>query len=331
MVCMQCGQELASPQARFCGKCGASQTKTQPVPNNSPRSPSTNTGNRRLWVVTAAFGVAGIIALFIYVTRPGPCDGIFEQTAPKLNTTIHFLKANGETVIGSDKVQELAESSQRIGILCKTCCIAQQSGKIGAGQFQDCLNTTKSYETQLLQVASNVDAANSAKQNGQVELVNNKKQQATLAASAAASQVQKLDDSVTALSNNSAAASDASSSLDASPPSASNNSLAGPPPPKSVVITETNGTTIGVYEDSLRLFSYGLGNVPLESGQSLDFSKMKAIEILGVDNRKATVRITLVGGKTIEGTVGQWFVSGRNDLGDVNIPQEQVKRVDFPH
>ena len=321
MVCIQCGKELANPQARFCGKCGASQTRTRPVANTGPRTPSGNVRNRRLLVVTAACGVIAIIALFIYVTRPGPCDSIFEQTAPKLDATLHFLKTNGEMVIGSNKIQELAESSQRIGILCKTCCIAQQSGRINAGQFQDCLNTTRSYETQVLQVASNVDAANSARQKGQVELVSEKTQQATLAASAAAGEVQKLDNSVTALSSNPAPAADASSA-------------AGPPPSKSVVITKNDGTTMWVYDDA-RLIFLGSSSISLGEGeQSIDYDKIKAIEILGVDsdNMKVKLRITLVDGRTIEGTTrSTWdYAGGHNDLGDVHIPLKQVKRVDLP-
>ena len=140
-----------------------------------------------------------IVGLFVYFTRPGPCDSIFEQTAPRLDTTLHFLKTNGEMVIGREKIQDLAESSQRMGILCKTCCVAQQSGKINASQFQDCLNTTKSYETQVLKVASSVDAANAARQKGQDQAASEKTEQATVAASAAAGSVRKLGDTVAAI------------------------------------------------------------------------------------------------------------------------------------
>lgn len=110
-------------------------------------------------------------------------------------------------VIGRDKIQDLAESSQRMGIFCKTCCIAQQSGKINASQFQDCLNTTKSYQTQVLQVASSVEAANTARQKGQDQVASEKIEQATVAASAAAGSVRKLGDTVAAISEASPSAS----------------------------------------------------------------------------------------------------------------------------
>jgi hypothetical protein len=321
MTCGKCGHEIVNPQARFCGKCGASLsdfqatgTQASPAPLKEARS------SWRLAVTIGAVGIMAIAALFIYLTRPGPCDGIFEQTAPKLVTTMHFLKTNGDMVIGRDKVQELAESSQRIGILCKTCCIAQQSGKITAVQFQDCLNTTKSYETQIIQVASSVDAANSAKQKGQVELVSEKTQQATQAASAAAGEEQKLDNNVTAftkLSSNSNSASDTSSGM-------------SPIPAKAVVVTKTDGTTLWIFEDSLTFNnSY---TINLDSGQSVDFSKVKAVEILGVDSGKANLRLTLVDGRKLDGTeddAGDYGVRGKNDLGDVNIPLHQIKQFVF--
>ena len=200
MLCTHCGNELVNPQARFCGHCGATLVPLHPVTRVPPTSGAKTDSGSRLWLAAAAAGVLVIVGLFVYLTRPGPCDSIFEQTAPRLDTTLHFLKTNGEMVIGREKIQDLAESSQRMGILCKTCCVAQQSGKINASQFQDCLNTTKSYETQVLKVASSVDAANAARQKGQDQVASEKTEQATVAASAAAGSVRKLGDTVAAIS-----------------------------------------------------------------------------------------------------------------------------------
>jgi hypothetical protein len=199
MLCSHCGNELVNPQARFCGRCGQPLAPSHSVTRVHPASDAKTDSGSRPWLVAAA-GVLAIVGLFVYFTRPGPCDSIFEQTAPRLDTTLHFLKTNGEMVIGRDKIQDLAESSQRMGILCKTCCIAQQSGKINASQFQDCLNTTKSYQTQVLQVASSVEAANTARQKGQDQVASEKIEQATVAASAAAGSVRKLGDTVAAIS-----------------------------------------------------------------------------------------------------------------------------------
>jgi len=200
MLCSHCGKELVNPQASFCGHCGATLSFSQAVTSSARASQAKARSGSRLWLPVAAAGVLTIVRLFVYFTRPGPCDSIFEQTAPKLDTTLHFLKTNGEMVIGRDKIQDLAESSQRMGILCKTCCIAQQSGKINAGQFQDCLNTTKSYETQVLKVASNVDAANAARQKGQGQVASEKVEQANVAVRAATESAQKLGDTLLVIS-----------------------------------------------------------------------------------------------------------------------------------
>jgi hypothetical protein len=133
-------------------------------------------------MIAVAFGVLAVIALFIYFyfkNQPtGPCDSIFEQTAPKLAITLQHLKTNGGMVIGSQQVQDVAESAQRMGILCKTCCIAQVNGKINAEQYLACLNTTKDYETRIVQVASSVDQASIAKSRGDAQLAQQKTAQA---------------------------------------------------------------------------------------------------------------------------------------------------------
>jgi hypothetical protein len=59
------------------------------VQSTSRQSASANF--RNLLTLIVALGVLAIIALFVYLTRPGPCDSILEQTAPKLDASIHFL------------------------------------------------------------------------------------------------------------------------------------------------------------------------------------------------------------------------------------------------
>ena len=123
-------------------------------------------------------GVLAIIGLFVYVNRSAPCDSIFEQTVPRLSSSVQFIKTHGDLVIGSEKVQELTENSQRVGILCKTCCIANQSGKINADQFQACLETTKQYQNQVLQVADTIDQASAATSRGDKQTADQKTSQA---------------------------------------------------------------------------------------------------------------------------------------------------------
>jgi len=323
MLCARCGQKVANLRDRFWRRCVAMQIPFPPTSGGSPCSNARGAARQPL-MFAVAFGVLAVVALFIYFTRPGPCDSIFEQTAPKLAITLQHLKTNGGMVIGSDKVQDLAESSQRIGILCKTCCIAEQSGRIDAGQFQECMNTTRSFETKVVEVASNVDAAISARQQGHLQLVSEKTQQAALAVSAAADEAQKAEklEKVAASSTGPTPASDAASGPESIPP-------------KAVVITKNDGTTMWVYEDGFSFRGFG-DALHLDSGQSVDYPKVKAIDLLGDDNEKAKLRVTIVGGRTFDGTESVTYVSGpdtvagKNDLGAVDVPVAQVKRIVFP-
>jgi hypothetical protein len=172
---------------RFCGNCGAPISRsdsgasepTRPHPKViSQESPSSG-ALQKLIVAALASGVLAIIFLYVHnTTSPNLCDSIFEQTAPKLGTTLALLKSKGEIVIGRDKIQDLAESSQKIGIVCKTCCIAQQSGKINAEQFEACLDGTKRYEAEVVQTANTVDQAALARSHGDSQLAEQKTAQA---------------------------------------------------------------------------------------------------------------------------------------------------------
>ena len=191
LVCPHCGHDINNPAARFCGSCGkpvpltgspASDASHHAAPLDrgtaAVRDQKSGASFRNLMVGVVVIGVLAIIGLFVYANRPAPCDSIFEQTVPRLSSSVQFIKAHGDLVIGSEKVQELTESSQRVGILCKTCCIANQSGKINADQFQACLETTRQYQNQVLQVADTIDQAAAAKSRGDTQTADQKTSQA---------------------------------------------------------------------------------------------------------------------------------------------------------
>jgi hypothetical protein len=104
MLCSHCGNELVNPQARFSGHCGTPLVPSHPVTRLHPPSGAKTDSGLRPWLAEAAAGVLTIVGLFVYFMRPGPCDSIFEQTTPRLDTTLHFLNTNGEMVIGRDKI-----------------------------------------------------------------------------------------------------------------------------------------------------------------------------------------------------------------------------------
>ena len=194
-ICANCGREFKDPVVRFCSNCGApiskSDSRTSEPTRSDPKvvsreSPSSNSSAlQKLMVAALASGVLAIILLFVYYNRPNLCDSIFEQTAPKLGTTLEVLKTKGEVVIGRDKIQDLAESSQKIGIVCKTCCIAQQSGKINAEQFQACLDRTRRYEAEIVETANTVNQASLARSQGDKQLAEQKTSQAIVDAAVA--------------------------------------------------------------------------------------------------------------------------------------------------
>ena len=71
------------------------------------------------------------------------CDSIFEQTADRVQANLEFIKIKGELALGSQKGQELTDSSQKVGIHLKLCCHAQETRRLNADQFQVCMSGAK--------------------------------------------------------------------------------------------------------------------------------------------------------------------------------------------
>ena len=97
-----------------------------------------------------------------------------------------------------------------------------------------------------------------------------------------------------------------------------------------VVITETDGTTAAVYYESFYFTTNRA--VQLTTGQSVDFSKIKSIDLSGDDSR-IDVRITLTNGEVVTGISDypSGPVMGQNSLGRFQAPLKKVKRITFPN
>jgi hypothetical protein len=137
-------------------------------------------------IIVAATAV--LLAIIYFVSQwPGrsKCDSIFEQTADRLRGNLEFINIKGGLVLGREKVQELAEGSQKVALHLKTCCIAQRTGALNADQFQVCMNGAKDYETKVVQVVTNIKEANAAEEQQKPELAREKAEQARQAASEA--------------------------------------------------------------------------------------------------------------------------------------------------
>ena len=99
---------------------------------------------------------------------------------------------------------------------------------------------------------------------------------------------------------------------------------------KDVVITETDGTTAVVYLES---FYFATNRaVKLTTGQSIDLSNIKTIDLSGDDNR-IDVRITLTNGEVVTGNADypSGPVMGQNRLGSFYAPLKKIKRITFPN
>jgi hypothetical protein len=106
-------------------------------------------------------------------------------------------------------------------------------------------------------------------------------------------------------------------------------------PPKAVRVTKTDGTVMWSFEDQFRLAGCKGSecSFAFKSGQLVPFDKIKTLDVLGVDAEgKRNMRAALTNGKVIEGlSDNSLFVEGTNDVGEIRVDENQVKRVAFPH
>jgi hypothetical protein len=138
-------------------------------------------------IVIAATAVLLTIIYFGYRSLGrSKCDSIFEQMADRMRGDLEFIKIKGELALGREKVQELAEASQKVALHLKSCCIAQQAGVLNADRFQACMSGAKDYETHIVQVATNIKEANAADEQQKPELAKQKTEAAREAAGKAA-------------------------------------------------------------------------------------------------------------------------------------------------
>ena len=143
-------------------------------------------------VIVALSAVVLVIVYLAYDLLRPRCESIFEQTATNLGGNIEFIKTKGEIFVGREKVQELAEGSQKVALHLKTCCVAQRSGAMTPEQFQGCMNGAKDYENKIQQVSSIIGEAQTAKDQGNQQLVEQKTAQAREAVGATNNTVSQL-------------------------------------------------------------------------------------------------------------------------------------------
>jgi len=145
-------------------------------------------------IILAATVVLLTLSWFVYRSLGhSKCDSIFEQTADRVQANLEFIKIKGELALGREKVQDLAEASQKVALHLKSCCIAQEAKVLNADQFQVCMSGAKDYQSQIIQVATNIREASVAEEQQKPELAKQKVEAAKEAADKVASTEKTLD------------------------------------------------------------------------------------------------------------------------------------------
>lgn len=161
--------------------------------------PSSLTGRHKTLLISGALVLlAGASALVLL--RPGSaCQGVFEQTAPRLEANIELIKNKGGFAVSQEKVQELTDGAQKVGLHLKTCCSVLEGGKLNPEQFQQCVERASAYEKQIAEVAQQVDAAADAQRQGNTAIVQQQTTQIAQTLQSAASEVVAFEQQITQL------------------------------------------------------------------------------------------------------------------------------------
>jgi type II secretory pathway pseudopilin PulG len=144
--------------------------------------------------------LAGGAALVLLKPGASSCQGVFEQTAPRLEANIELIKNKGGFAVSQEKVQELTEGAQKVGLHLKTCCSVLEGGKLNPDQFQQCIARASAYDRQIAETARQVDVAATAQAQGQTAVVEQQKTQIASSLKSAASEVTALGRQVAQLS-----------------------------------------------------------------------------------------------------------------------------------
>lgn len=136
--------------------------------------------------------LAGGAALVLIKPGASSCQGVFEQTAPRLEANIELIKNKGGFAVSQEKVQELTEGAQKVGLHLKTCCSVLEGGKLNPDQFQQCIARASAYDRQIAETARQVDVAATAQAQGQTAVVEQQKMQIASSLKSAAGEVTAL-------------------------------------------------------------------------------------------------------------------------------------------
>jgi hypothetical protein len=119
----------------------------------------------------------------------------------------------------------------------------------------------------------------------------------------------------------------------ANAPAEASKAPAGTPKKEAMaVITAEDGSVTSVYAGSLRHYQTGR-ELPLLSGQSIPFDRIRTIEVTRLESGQALVDVTLVNGTVHSGAIAAglspYGFGGMNDLGSFDIRVDKLARITF--
>lgn len=163
--------------------------------------PHSLTGRHKAMLIGGGMAMLAAVAALVLL-RPGAssCQGVFEQTAPRLEANIELIKNKGGFAVSQEKVQELTEGAQKVGLHLKTCCSVLEGGKLNPDQFQQCVVRASEYDRKIAETARQVDAAATAQAQGETATVQQQRTQIEQKLQSAASEVSALGQQVAQLS-----------------------------------------------------------------------------------------------------------------------------------
>ena len=130
-------------------------------------NPTASSGRFKLLLIgVGMLLLAGGAALVLLRPGPSSCQGVFEQTAPRLEANIELIRNKGGFAVSQEKVQELTEGSQKVGLHLKTCCAVLDGGKLNPDQFQQCVARASDYERKIAETARQLDVAATSQARG---------------------------------------------------------------------------------------------------------------------------------------------------------------------
>jgi len=87
---------------------------------------------------------------------------------------LEIIKNKGAFAVHHEKIQELSESAQKVGLHLKTCCAVLEGGRLNPEQFKQCLDKVSAYDKQIVFITQQVTEAEQAREQGATDVVQNK-------------------------------------------------------------------------------------------------------------------------------------------------------------